>query len=347
MLKFKAAVLVELNKPLEIVELETDCNIGVGQVLVKLKLSGICGSQIGEINGVKGHDNYLPHLLGHEGVGEVIDIGLGVNTVSRGDKVVLHWRQGVGINSSPPKYRWKNQTVNAGWVTTFNEYAIVSENRLTSIPSDTDDITATLMGCAITTGFGAVENTANVKLGDNVVVYGAGGVGLNIIQACALRGANSIYAVDIFDDRLLLAKRFGATEVFNSNKIDVKKYLLSTKCKKEFDVFFDNTGSPEIIRFGYELVSAKGKVALIGVPRFDYETTIHTLPLHFGKIITGSHGGDGNPSFDIPKYLSLFNNGRCSVEGLVTNSYSLENINKAIEDIRSGLATGRVVVEFQ
>src|SRR2546425_5517426 len=126
----KAAVLVELNAPLVLADLEMPA-LDVGQVLVKIQCSGICGAQLGEISGVKGPDKFLPHLLGHEGGGVVLETGPGVTHVNPGDHVVMHWRKGAGIQSRTPQYRWNGRTVNAGWVTTFNERAVVSENRLT------------------------------------------------------------------------------------------------------------------------------------------------------------------------------------------------------------------------
>ena len=160
----KAAILTELRKPLIIAEIEIPQELKVGQVLVKIHFSGICGSQLGEIDGAKGEDKFLPHLLGHEGSGTVVAIGPGVKTVSLDDKVVLHWRKGDGIESEPPIYNWKETKVNAGWVTTFNEFAIVSENRITTIPKDSEMDVAALFGCAVTTGFGIIENNAKLKI---------------------------------------------------------------------------------------------------------------------------------------------------------------------------------------
>ena len=172
----KAAILTALKEKLLVDDIELPPHLEVGQVLVKLKYSGICGSQLGEIDGVKGEDKYLPHLLGHEGSGIVEEIGPGVKTVKTGDSVVLHWKKGDGIQSEPPKYKWKGQIINAGWVTTFNNYAVVSENRCTSIPKDFPKEEAALFGCAITTGFGVVENNSKLKMGESVVVFGAGAV---------------------------------------------------------------------------------------------------------------------------------------------------------------------------
>ena len=185
----RAAVLVEQNSDLVIDEISLPENLDVGQVLVELKYSGICGSQLGEIDGVKGPDRWLPHLLGHEGSGQVLAIGPGVKHVQPGDTVVLHWRPSRGIESAAPKYLWDEKTVNAGWVTTFNNFAVVSENRLTTIPAETDLKAAALYGCAVTTGFGVIDNRADIRLGETVVVFGAGGIGLNIVQAAALAGA--------------------------------------------------------------------------------------------------------------------------------------------------------------
>ena len=113
----KAAILVAQNQPLVVDTIELPAELGVGQVLVQLKVSGICGSQLGEIDGVKGHDRFLPHLMGHEGFAKVLQIGPGVKNVQPGDNVVLHWRQGAGIQADPPKYRWRREPLNAGWVT--------------------------------------------------------------------------------------------------------------------------------------------------------------------------------------------------------------------------------------
>ena len=131
-MKGLAAILVELNKPLVLEEIEIP-KLSFGQVLVKVTNSGICGSQLGEIDGVKGKDDYLPHLLGHEGSGIVEKVGRGVSRVKPGDKVVLHWRPSQGIQSTTANYLWNGKNVNSGWVTTFNEKTIVSENRLTPV----------------------------------------------------------------------------------------------------------------------------------------------------------------------------------------------------------------------
>src|SRR4051812_40140126 len=255
----KAAILVEQNKPLVIDEIGLPETLEVGQVLVKIRYSGICGSQLGEIDGAKGEDKFLPHLLGHEGAGSVLATGHGVRHVKAGDKVVLHWRKGAGIEAATPKYRWRGANLNAGWVTTFNEYAVVSENRLTPVPADLDDEIGALFGCAVTTGFGVVTNNARLSIGESVVVFGAGGIGLNIVQASTLVTAYPIIAVDLHDAKLELARKLGASHLINSSRANARDEIRRA-CPGGVDVFIDNTGNPEVIAMGYELTKPAGRV---------------------------------------------------------------------------------------
>lgn len=343
----KAAILVEQRQPLVIAEIELPQALEAGQVLVKVHYSGICGSQLGEIDGAKGEDKFLPHLLGHEGSGTAVDIGPGVRYVKPGDKVVLHWRKGQGIEPVPPKYRWNGKTVNAGWVTTFNEYAIVAENRITAIPADSDMEVAALFGCAVTTGFGVVVNNAKVKIGESVVVFGAGGVGLNIVQASAMVSAYPLIAVDLHDSRLELAKQMGATHLINSGKADARKAILDIVGPAGVDVFIDNTGQPAIIEMGYQIAKPQGRVTLVGVPRKGNNITVYSLPLHFGKRLSGSHGGEAVPEQDIPRYQSLFSNGRLKLRELITEIHPLDGINKAIQQMREGALAGRCLIRFE
>src|SRR3989338_8024793 len=204
-MKIKAAILTQQCKPLEVDEIKLQSPLDYGQVLVKVVCSSICGSQLGEIDGVKGPDKYLPHLLGHEGGGIVEEVGPGIKKVKVGDHVVMHWRKGSGLESSAPKYQWRNKTLNAGWVTTFNDYAVFSENRITAIPKDIDFEVADLMGCAVLTGFGVIENDAQIKIGQSIVIFGVGGIGLNIAQSAAMVSAYPIVGIDLFDNKLKLA----------------------------------------------------------------------------------------------------------------------------------------------
>lgn len=341
----QAAILHELNKPLEVAEIELPTTLAVGQVLVKIHYSGICGSQLGEIDGAKGEDKYLPHLLGHEASGTVIAVGPGVRHVKPEDKVVLHWRKGLGIEAETPKYNWQGRQVNAGWVTTLSDYAIVSENRVTPIPADSDLAVAALFGCAVTTGFGIIENNAKVRIGESVVVYGAGGIGLNIVQAASLVSAYPIIAVDLHEEKLQLAKAMGATHVINASEVDAPAVLREMLPQKGLDVFIDNTGLPQMIELGYQLTHAQGRVVLVGVPRKGNHINIYSLPLHFGKELTGSHGGEALPHIDIARYLTLFQVGKIKLRELITDYFPLTEVNEAIAAIRCGQVRGRCLVQ--
>ena len=343
-MKSRAAILVEQKKPLVIEDVDVP-SPKLGQVLVKVLASGICGSQIGEIDGVKGPDRFLPHLLGHEGCGEVLEVGEGVRTVKAGDRVVLHWRKGAGLESVTPVYESRIGKVNAGWVTTFNEYAIVSENRVTAIPSDFDPEIAALFGCAVTTGFGVVNNNARLAIGESIAIFGAGGIGLNIVQGAALAGGNPIIALDRFDNRLELARSLGATHAINVTKADAAEEVRKIVGHDGVDVAVVNTGNVEVIALASRLTNARGRTVLVGVPPKDSTAAISTLPLHFEKQLTGSHGGECRPDVDIPRYVRLVREGRLHLAGLVGKRYPLADINTAIADMSSGRLAGRAIVQ--
>ena len=342
----KAAVLVEQNQPLVLAEIELPAVLTPGQVMVEIQFSGICGSQLGEIDGVKGPDKYLPHLLGHEGSGVVLNTGPGVKKVKAGDKVVLHWRKSSGIESDTPVYSWDGRPVNSGWITTFNECAVISENRLTRIPDDSEMDVAALVGCAVTTGFGVVVNNANLKPGESVVIFGSGGIGLNMVQAAAMVSAFPVIAVDLYDEKLSLARKMGATHTVNARDENAEEAIRKIMNGTGLDVFVDNTGNTKIIEAGYALTADQGRVILVGVPRKGDKISFYSLPLHFGKIITGSHGGEADPDRDIPRYQRLYAIGRLNLKELITQSFSLDEINEAIDGVRNGAVSGRCIIKM-
>ena len=339
-----AAVLVENGKPLVVADVELPPQLEYGQVLVSVRASGICGSQIGEIDGVKGPDKFLPHLLGHEGGGIVEDTGPGVRQVKRGDRVVLHWRKGAGIEAPTPKYTWEGRVVNAGWVTTFNERAVVSENRVTRVDDDVPFEVAALLGCAVTTGFGVVTNDARVRIGESIAVYGVGGVGLCVVQGAALAGAWPIIAIDRDADKLALAVRFGATHTLNT-ALDGRPAAIRAIAAGGVDVAVDTTGHIPLIEEAYEVASPRGRTVLVGVPRVGEKARLYTLPLYFGKTLRGSHGGQAEPATDIPRYVNLWRLGRLHLQEMITHTLPLGEINDAIALLRTGGA-GRCVIRM-
>jgi S-(hydroxymethyl)glutathione dehydrogenase/alcohol dehydrogenase len=340
----KAAILTQQNSPLEVVSIDLP-KLDVGHVLVKIDHSGICGKQVEEIDGKRGHDRFIPHLLGHEGAGTVTEVGPGVRKVKAGDKVVLHWMKGAGIDSTTPEFSRDGTPVNAGWVTTFSEYTVVSENRVTQIPDSLDTAVASLLGCAVTTGLGIVFNNLKLMPGQSIAVYGVGGLGINVIQGAALVNAYPIVAVDIHDHKLKQAIEFGATHTVNSTNTDPEAFIQELSQGKGFDGVVDVTGNNSVRQSAYDSTSNTGRTVFAGVPHHEDKINIDSFPLHFGRTIIGSHGGDTKPDVDIPRYVQLFELGRLKLTEQITHRFSLDEINQAVEVVRSGTA-GRCIISM-
>lgn len=342
-----AAILVELNRPLVVDDITLPERLEAGQVLVRVHHSGICGSQLGEVDGVKGPDKYLPHLLGHEGSATVLEIGPGVRHVARGQRVVMHWRKGLGIDAAPAVYAWRGRRLNAGQVTTFNTLAVVSENRLTPFPDDLPREYATLLGCPVTTGLGVVIRDAKLTPGESVVILGSGGVGLSVVQGAAMVSAHPIVAVDLHDAKLELAVRLGATHTIHAGRTpDLAEAVHAIVGPRGADAVIENTGNPALIAQAYELTQPQGRAILVGVPRAGANASLHTLPLHFGKVLTGSHGGGTQPDVDIPRYLALHRSGKLPFAPLITHRFRFEKINEALAALRDGTVTGRCLLDL-
>jgi S-(hydroxymethyl)glutathione dehydrogenase / alcohol dehydrogenase len=221
---------------------------------------------------------------------------------------------------------------------------VVSENRMTVIPPDYNLRDAPLLGCAVTTAAGVINNDANVKIGESVVIFGVGGVGLNVVQFAELAGANPIVAVDLIDAKLDMAKSRGATHCLNGNAVaDMDAEIRKIVGAKGPDKVIETTGAKSVIELAYNLTHADGTCVLVGVP--SEKVSIYTLPIHFNKVLTGSHGGDAVPHVDIPRLIRLIEAGRLSFEGLITHEFPLDDINAALDVVRSGTA-GRVLLRI-
>lgn len=345
-LTFLAAILEKNNEPLALKPVEFRGPLLVGQILVKLRFSGICGKQLEEIDASDGADPFLPHLLGHEGTGTVMDTGPGVTKTKPDDTVVLHWMKGSGINSPLPNYFGASgEKINAGWVTTFNEFAVVSENRVTVIPNSSDLMLASLLGCAVTTGVGTVVNQAQVKPYDTAVVYGCGGVGLCVLQGLRLSRPRLIIAVDISEKALELARLLGATHCVNPKDQDVNSEVRRITGGKGASKVFINTGNPKAIEAALNTAAVPGVCYFVGRPPRGINIVVDPLAIFQQRTVAGSHGGDCFPDRDIPTYLQLHEEGCLNLGKLVSRVLPFSQINFGIELTRSD-NPGRCILSF-
>ena len=334
---FKAAVLQKQKEKLRIIGDVKLPKLKVGQVLVKLAYSGVCHSQIMEIDGLRGEDKYLPHFLGHEGSGVVVDIGEGITKVKKDDAVILGWIKGSGIEAGGCEYQHNSENINAGGVTTFNEYAVVSENRCVLVPNNIPMDIAALFGCAVLTGSGILTNTIQPQKNTNIAFFGLGGIGISALAATKLYSFNKIFAVDINDDRLELAKEFGATHIINPLKTCPVNFIKEHTDGIGVDYSVDAAGLTKTIEQAFDSVKIGGGLCVFAShPKFGEKISIDPFDLISGKQILGSWGGGANPDIDIPKFSKLYCDGILPLDKLITKKYKLEKINDAIDDLKSG-----------
>ncbi len=340
----KAAILTKLNKPLIIDKVELPDKLLRGQILVKMKYSGICGSQLGEIDGVKGKDNYLPHLLGHEAIAKVIQTGSSVKKVKKGDKVLLHWMPADGIDAKTATYKWRNKALNSGKITTFSNYSIVSENRVSKINRSGNDLDLLLLGCTASTAIGSVKKLCKIETNQTTVVAGCGPIGLYLIKYLNYLNVKKIISIDINKKKLELSKKFGATHmILNSKKIQKK---IQTKLKKNIDYFFECTGNSKIISLGYECLKTNGSMILIGVPHYKSKASINTLGINLGKKLLGSKGGKFNPSKDLKNYSKLVSLKKLNSKNFILKRIKLDKVNKVFSEMRQNKILGKAIIEF-
>jgi Zn-dependent alcohol dehydrogenase len=344
----KAAILEQLNAPLALADIHPG-ELSFGQVLVKVLASGICGAQLQEIRGFKDNAKFLPHLLGHEGCGIVLEIGPGITRVKEGDKVVMHWRKGEGIESDFPKYEAKhlfkfsltrNVRVTAGKVTTFQEQSVVSENRLTKVPLHTPVELCALLGCGLSTALATIES--EMKFGQSLLIIGLGGLGVNLLRAAHLLGANPIVCADIHEGKRDIARGFGAEFIHAAFFSDVAKLSL------KFDVIIDTAGDAISMKQALPCLCGGGHYIMLGHPAPGVSVEMLHARHMFdgeGKTIKATQGGGFNPTADIPRYISLHESGRLNLDGIITHRIPLDRINDGIELVKQGQAS-RVLIEM-
>lgn len=358
----KAAVLYEPNSPLKIEELELS-EPGPGEVLVKVMASGVCHSDWHVVKGEWTH-HQLPSVLGHEGAGIIEAVGPQVTNLQRGDHVILSWKTSCGLcemcqkgwpnlcDNSPaprakPKVRTSGTVVNqmAG-LGTFGSYTVVPEVAAVPIDKDIPFPQASLIGCGVTTGVGAAINTAKVQPGSTVAVFGCGGVGLNCIQGAALAGATTIIAVDMLENKLELAKEFGATHTVNASREEPVKRIQELSGGPGVHYAFEAIGLVEGPFVQSILCTRKrGITVWVGHAPVNTPVTIDARALMQEKTVIASMYGSARPHIDFPRLLTLYKAGKLKLDELITRRFPLEEINTAFEVLKKG-EVARSVLSF-
>jgi S-(hydroxymethyl)glutathione dehydrogenase/alcohol dehydrogenase len=334
-MKTQAMLLVRAGQPLEMAEIAIPA-LKPGQVLVEIAFSGACGTQVMEQRGLKGEDKWVPHCLGHEGSGTVLETGSAVTKVKAGDKVVLSWIRGTGIEAGGTVYDWDGKRVNAGAVTTFQRHAVVSENRLTPLPAGLPMEIAVLLGCAVPTGMGSVINVLRVQPGESVVVFGTGGIGLNAVMAAAMAGAVPVIGVDPNPQRRELAKAYGATHIIDPAEGDPVAAIRAI-LPQGADAAVEATGIPEVMRQALQAVRQQGgRSVVIGNAKHGSTLTLDPGLFNAGKSLLGTWGGDAVPDRDYPRFARLLAASRFDVRALLSAPYRLDQATQALDDLAAG-----------
>lgn len=357
----KAAVCHEFGKPLVIEEV-TLAEPARGEVSVRLKACAICHSDIIFIDG--GWGGTLPAVYGHEAAGVVSAIGPDVQSVEVGDHVVVtlirycgdchYCAQGdqVMCEARFPLDEVSPLSANAGEeihqglrAGAFAEQVLVDASQLCVVPRDIPFDSASLLACGVLTGFGAVSNTARVPAGANVVVVGVGGVGLNTVQGAVLANARTVIAVDIADDKLDAAKKFGATHTINSANNDVEPICRELTDGRGADYVFVTVGAKAAFDQSATLLARGGTAVVVGMPASGVMAQYDpgTLASASQRII-GSKMGSARIAEDIPKLVTLYQQGQLKLDELVSGRYPLADINQAIASVKRGEALRHVIV---
>ncbi len=343
-MKTEAALLVQTGQPLVLAELEIPA-LRPGQVLVEIAYSGACGTQVMEWQGHKGEDKWLPHCLGHEGSGTVLECGSAITRVKAGDKVVLSWIKGGGIEAGGANYKWDGRTVNAGGVTTMQRHAIVSENRLTKLADDFPLDVAILLGCAVPTGMGAVFNVTKIQPGESVAVFGTGGIGINACMGAAFAGAMPIIAIDPSPARRELAQAFGATHTIDPTDCDVLAEIRKI-VPGGVDAAIEATGIPAVMDQAFKVTRQQGgRAVVIGNARYGSTLTLDPSTFNQGKSLMGTWGGDSVPDRDYGRFARLLASGRFDPRVLLSAPYSLWRASDALGDLAAG-RVGRPLIDM-
>lgn len=338
--KFKAAVLTKQHEPLEFFELE-HLSPTIGQVKIKMISSGLCGAQWNEINAIKGVDNYLPHMMGHEGYGQVVEVGDGVKNVNNGDFVILHWRKGAGIECFGPKYNSEIGPIGSGSVTTFSQYTIVSENRVSKVQKNDElKFIYPLLGCALSTTWGVFNKEISVKKESKIFIIGAGGLGLSFLFWAKIYNYQKIVILDKFKSKEKFVKPFDVE--FNSIEHGFNFELYNN----HFDLIIDTTGDINIISNAFNLLNKNAQFVLIGQPKKGESLILqNALKLFDGIKMFASDGGGFDPANDFEKLVNEVCINSQLAKHLVSDIIKLDEVNNGFETMKSG-NTARIIIDF-
>jgi len=358
--KTPAAIYVESGKPMVIDDIDLP-DPGPTQVTVRHYATGVCHSQLHELNRP---NPTLPLVLGHESTGVVTAVGRDVSHVKEGDNVMVTWVQRNATRATPrptpATVTYKGQQVYYGapaWTGTFTwaRDTVADQQMVVPLEKGVDTAVTSIIGCAVMTGAGAALNAAQVRPGDSVVIIGVGGVGLSVVSGCANLSADPIIVVDLSDEKLEFARKFGATIGINARNEDPVarvREIMGGEITSGVDFAFDAIGIGQTMNQILQMARARlpgeregGVAVLVGVPHGE----MPTLPMHMlfgGKVYRGAPGGCSTPDRDFPLLVRWFQQGKLPLDLMVTRRYKLEQINEACDALAKGEIAGRAIVEF-
>jgi S-(hydroxymethyl)glutathione dehydrogenase/alcohol dehydrogenase len=369
-MKTRAAVAFEAKKPLEIVELDLE-GPKAGEVLVEIMATGICHTDAYTLDGLDS-EGLFPSVLGHEGAGIVREVGAGVTSVKPGDHVIplytpecrqcksclsgktnlctaIRATQGKGLMpDGTSRFSYKGETIfHYMGCSTFSNFTVLPEIAVAKIREDAPFKTSCYIGCGVTTGVGAVVNTAKVQVGETVVVFGLGGIGLNVIQGAKLAGASVIVGVDINPDREEWGRRFGMTHFIDGRGKDRAATIATVLELTDggADYTFDCTGNTEVMRTALEACHRGwGTSIVIGVAESGKEIATRPFQLVTGRNWRGTAFGGAKGRTDVPKIVDWYMNGKIEIDPMITHVLTLEEINKGFDLMHAGESIRSVVV---
>ena len=368
-MKTRAAIAFEAGKPLEIEEVDLEGPKG-GEVLIEVMATGICHTDEFTRSGAD-PEGIFPSILGHEGAGIVREVGAGVTGLKEGDHVIplytpecrqceyclnpktnlcqaIRSTQGAGLMpDGTSRFSFKGKPIHHYMgCSTFSNFTVLPEIAVAKIREDAPHDKVCYIGCGVTTGIGAVVNTAKVEPGSNVVVFGLGGIGLNVVQGARMVGADRIVGVDLNPAREQMARRFGMTDFVNPNDHDDVVGHLVELTGGGADYSFECIGNVQVMRAALECAhKGWGESVIIGVAGAGQEIATRPFQLVTGRVWRGSAFGGARGRTDVPRIVDMYMDGRIDIDSLITHKMPLEKINEAFDLMHSGTSI-RSVVEF-